>query len=127
MIAPLLAALLLVQHGMPVQGAPGTNDYVSTPATRDADCFLIAAIMSQSLSSSGAMTPEQRQMEPVLRNTATYFAGRLSTRLSGDALRQALVAASPVIQSRGRGSMIPSCTGEYQDFIRSVRQPASGE
>lgn len=115
----LAAAFLLL-------AAPATAQrQAAPPPDRDAECFLLAAVGSQRLTSGEGLTPEARRAEPMLRATANYFAGRLSTRLRDDALRQALAGASGAVQRPNLGALVEGCTGEFQAFMRTVAAPAA--
>ena len=119
----LVAAVLLA----PVLPATAQTAPAPAPsADRDPQCFVLTAVGAQQLMSARNQTPLQRQAEERLRATATFYAGRLSTRLSGEALRRALAEATTVVQSGNRGPLVESCMSEFQAFMRSVATSAPG-
>lgn len=122
-IAALVAILLM---GAPAVLAAQPARAQADSGDRDAECFLLAAIGSQRLMTNPNISPAAREAEPRLRATANYFAGRLSVRLSGDALRQALSRASGAVQRPNLGALVEGCQADFQAFMRTVATPAGG-
>lgn len=120
----LFAATLLPTAALAQPASPPPPPAQPTAPPTDAECFLIAAIGSQQLTSGPNRPPEAQQMEPVLRGTANYFAGRLSTQFSADQLRQALAAAGPAVRRPDLGRLVISCTTAFQNFMRAVAERA---
>jgi hypothetical protein len=117
------AAALMPTAALAQPASPPPPAQPTAPPT-DAECFLIAAIGSQQLTSGPNRPPEAQQMEPVLRGTANYFAGRLSTQFSAEQLRQALAAAGPAVRRPDLGRLVVSCTTAFQNFMRAVAERA---
>lgn len=120
----ILAATALLAVAPDAAAQTGSAPQAQADGDRDAQCFVLAAVGSQQLMTNPNVTPEARQAEPRLRATATYFAGRLSTRLTGEPLRRALADAADVVQRVNRGPLIEGCMGEFQAFMRSLGTPA---
>lgn len=59
-------------------------------------------------------------MEPLLRATANFFAGRISTRLSGEPLRQILLTAPALFRRANSPQFIEGCPADFTGFMQVV-------
>lgn len=111
-------AAVAQQPANTAQAAP--RFILPAPADPDAGCFIATATGARRVAEDRAANAEARQVGTALAGTASYFAGRLSTRLTGDRLRQALTSTASVLQRAERanvGRFAMGCVADFEAYM----------
>ncbi|SNS89123.1 hypothetical protein SAMN06295912_12216 [Sphingomonas laterariae] len=120
MIAIGAASLVLLPHTAFAQAAKAPAPAVK-PADRDVFCFVATAFSATALRQNEAkLTEQDKKAAAGLNQAVPYYAGRVSTRLSGPALVKAFKTAEGEFKGSNRGVEALGCLNAFGATMKSM-------
>lgn len=123
-IAIMAAAAALLSQPALAQGpaaAPKAPAPTAKPVDRDVFCFVATASTVTALRQNEAKVPEQeKKIIPAMTQAVPFYAGRVTTRLSGDPLVKALRVADDEFKASNRGVEAMGCLNAFGTSMKSI-------
>lgn len=117
----IIGAAALALLPQPLLAQTKTPAPSAKPADRDVFCFIASAFTLSAMRQNEAkLNAEQKKAVPVLMQAVPYYAGRVTKRLSGDALVRALRADEPVFKASNRGVETQGCVTSFAQGMQGI-------